>query len=247
MMNYRNEILKPIIGVTTLYDRQKDSMWMLPGYLDGIRLAGGIPLIIPIDLGDEDLERLYAVCNGFLLTGGQDIQPSLYGEADSGKCIEICEKRDSLDSWIFKRAYHDNKAILGICRGFQLINALLGGSLYQHLPSQWNGQNIVSHSMNPPYHREHHLLHVVKDSFLHNLINSDTSGVNSYHHQGIKNLGKDLSVMAYASDGLIEAVECASKRFVIGVQWHPEYMLESDKNSLLLFQALTGAAMQSIC
>lgn len=171
-MNYGNKDLKPIIGVTTLYDKQKNSMWMLPGYLDGIRLAGGVPLIIPLDLGEEDLERIYAVCNGFLLTGGQDIHPSLYGETDSGLCLEVSEKRDKLDSWIFKRAYHDNKAILGICRGFQLINALLGGSLYQNLPSQLSGFSSVSHTMSPPYQRAHHMIDVVKESFLYKLLNS---------------------------------------------------------------------------
>ena len=140
---------KPIIGVMPLYDDNKDSLWMLPGYFDGIREAGGIPIMLPLNINDNDIDNLYNICNGFLFTGGHDVDPHLYKEDKKDVCGSICKSRDSLEEKIFNKAYEDDKPILGICRGLQLINVLIGGTLYQDLNTEYS--TYINHIMKPPY------------------------------------------------------------------------------------------------
>ena len=231
------EEMKPVIGVTPLFDEVRNSIWMLPGYLECIKRAGGIPIILPLESSDEDIKQIYNLCNGFLFTGGQDINPSRYGEKVTKECGEILEKKDELESNIFKRAYEDDKCVLGICRGLHLINTELGGTLYQDLPSQFKSNVNVEHNMFPPYDRKIHDVYIQKSSPLYEIMRSEIVGVNSYHHQGIKKLGDGLEIMALSPDNLIEAVCCKSKRFVWGVQWHPEYLFSTDENSEKIFKA----------
>lgn len=222
--------MKPIVGVTPLFDEEKDSIWMLPAYMEGIREAGGIPIVLPLEVTDEELNQVYELCDGFLLTGGQDINPVRYGKAISEKCGVYNDKKDELEGKLFKRAYTEDKIILGVCRGIHLINVELGGTLYQDLPSELLSTHEVKHQMKAPYNRKVHNVHLEKNSSLYRLLGKEEIGVNSYHHQGIKTLGKDLEVMAYAPDGLIEAICSKSKRFIWGIQWHPEYLYTEDEN-----------------
>ena len=125
--------MKPIIGVTPLFDSEKDSVWMLPGYLEGITAAGGIPIILPLYSDSGDIKKCSELCDGFLFTGGQDVSPEIYGEEKTEFCGETSELRDTLESTLLKIAIDENKPVLGICRGLQFINAALGGTLYQDL------------------------------------------------------------------------------------------------------------------
>lgn len=121
----------PLIGVTPLWDAARQSVWMLPDYLDGIKAAGGIPIVLPLDLSDEDAERIVETCDGFLFTGGQDVSPDLYGMNDATGTIVSSLERDHLESLLLSRALLADKPILGICRGLQFINAFMGGTLWQ--------------------------------------------------------------------------------------------------------------------
>ena len=225
---------KPIIGVIPLWDEQRKSLWMLPGYPDGIRETGGLPVILPLEGEAEDLLRLYALCDGLLLTGGQDVDPALYGAPASPLCGERCPKRDRLEPLLFRRAMEDDKPVLGICRGIQLMNVLLGGTLYQDLPAQLSG--CAEHHMAPPYDRTYHAVNLETGGLLRSLLGVGSMDVNSCHHQGIRTVASPLRVEATAPDGLVEAVSCPGRRFLLGVQWHPEFSFRTDPFSTAIFR-----------
>ncbi len=221
----------PIIGVTPLWDAQRKSVWMLPDYLDGIKAAGGVPVVLPIEMSKVDADRIVETCDGFLFTGGQDVAPELYGTKDATGTVVPSPERDKLETLLLSKALQADKAILGICRGLQFINAFLGGTLWQDLPSQ-HPSDIV-HRQDKPYVNPTHKVSLSGD--LRTLLGKDTLEVNTLHHQAIKDLGKDLIPMAESPDGLIEAVKMAGKHFVWAVQWHPEYMFKTDGDSLRVF------------
>lgn len=223
----------PVIGVMPLWDEAKDSIWMLPGYMRGLEEAGAVPLILPLSDSEAALKRAVAAVDGFLFTGGQDVDPELYGEAKSARCGEVCGVRDRMEAFVFREGVlNQNKPALGICRGIQFLNAILGGSLYQDIPTEL--PNAVSHSMKPPYDVPAHVVSVTPESPLHRLIGKERLEVNSCHHQGIMRLGKGLRVMAVADDGLVEAVYMPDRRYVWAVQWHPEMSI-GDEDSKKLF------------
>ena len=207
----------PIIGVTPLWDTERNSVWMLPDYLKGIKAAGGIPIVLPIELSEEDADRIVEICDGFLFTGGQDV----------GSCPE----RDALETLLFPKALQADKAILGICRGLQFINVFQGGTLWQDLPSQHPSE--IVHRQAKPYGTPTHK--VALDGALRTLLGKDIIEVNTLHHQAAKDLGHGLKAMAVAPDGIIEALQMEGKRFVWAIQWHPEYLFETDPNSQVLF------------
>lgn len=221
----------PLIGVTPLWDAARQSVWMLPDYLDGIKAAGGIPIVLPLDLSDEDAERIVETCDGFLFTGGQDVSPDLYGMNDATGTIVSSPERDHLESLLLSRALLADKPILGICRGLQFINAFMGGTLWQDLPSQHPSEII--HRQGKPYDVPTHQVTLSGD--LQTLLGKDILEVNTLHHQAVKDLGSGLTPMAIAPDGIIEAAQMVGKRFVWAVQWHPEYLFRTDKDSQAIF------------
>ncbi len=227
---------KPIIGVMPLYDEDKESIWMLPGYFDGIKAAGGIPLMLPRSLSEEDFDTIDLFIDGYLFTGGHDIHPSLYGEEKHPQCGIIEKERDALEAMIFRNIC-GKKPVLGICRGIQLINALMGGTLYQDLRLELD--STVDHHMSPPYDNVAHNVTIINGSILSDIANKEILGVNSYHHQGIKELAPGLIASAIAEDGLIEAVEGSCGGFLLAVQWHPEFSYQTDEVSMGIFKKFT--------
>jgi putative glutamine amidotransferase len=229
---------KKIIGVTPLWDEEKKSIWMLPGYLDGIRNAGGIPVILPLTTSQEDASALLMKFDGLLMTGGQDVNPLLYGQTATDQCCAICRERDEMETFFFREAIEQNTPILGICRGLQMINVLLGGTLYQDIPSETESK--INHHMESPYDRACHQVRLMPGTGLHRLIQVEDMGVNSYHHQAVKDLGAGLEVMAKSEDGIVEAVSLPLKKFVWAVQWHPEYDL-TKSSSQKIFRAFVDS------
>lgn len=231
---------RPVIGVTPLWDGKEEKLWMRPGYLEGILRAGGLPFILPLTDNEETLGRLAGACSGFLFTGGEDLCPSLYGAAPAPFCGPVCEERDAMEKALFSiAALKQNKPAFGICRGIQLFNVLLGGTLYQDLPAQL-AKSTLTHRQDPPYDKPVHRVNIEPGSPLHELLGLDSLAVNSCHHQGIAELSPLLIPMAWAEDGLIEAVYMKDKAFVRAVQWHPEKAL-ADENSGKLFDAFVEA------
>ena len=233
--------MKPIIGVIPLFDEEKDSIWMVPGYMEGIRMAGGVPIILPLKADDEEINQVADLCSGFLFTGGHDVGTRLYGAVKSASCGPACNERDELEQKVFSYALLKDKPVFGICRGIQLINALCGGTLYQDLPTEYEGSRETNHHMHPPYDVHCHQVEVVKDTPLYELLQEVTIGVNSYHHQAIKVLADGLKPMAVSEDGLIEAVYMPDKKYIQAVQWHPEFIYKKDENACKLFEAFVRA------
>ena len=128
--------MKPVIGVIPLWDDERDSIWMLPGYMDGISEAGGLPIIFPFTSDSQNIDQLFGLCDGILLTGGHDVSSKLYHEEPLEGLVEYCEKRDAMEEIVLAKALKEDVPVLGICRGIQFINAALGGTLYQDIPLQ---------------------------------------------------------------------------------------------------------------
>lgn len=206
-----NYAMKPIIAVSPLYDAQKDSIWMLPGYTRALELAGAAPLILPLTDDTDLLRNILSCCDGLLLTGGHDVEPSLYNAEKSEKCGETCPLRDREDLFLLDYAIRRNMPVLGICRGIQLMNAALGGTLYQHLPDEFPTK--TEHCMSRPYDREQHKVNILPDTPLYKLFKRKTLGVNSYHHQAVKELSPKLRAMAVSEDGLVEGVFMPERKF----------------------------------
>ncbi|MDG5787126.1 gamma-glutamyl-gamma-aminobutyrate hydrolase family protein [Evansella sp. AB-P1] len=231
---------KPMIGVLPLYDEEKESYWMLPGYMKGIELAGGIPVMLPLTMDVEIIESIVHSFAGFLFTGGHDVDPLMYGEREELFCGDICGERDRMEELLFQMVVEMDKPAFGICRGIQLFNALLGGTLYQDIPTQYQTNIQVNHKQKPPYDHPAHCVFIDKESPLYEILQKDSLYVNSYHHQGIKALSKDLTPMAKAEDDLIEGVYMPNKKFVLAVQWHPEFDYKEESSSRLFKAFVDG-------
>lgn len=232
---------KPLIGITPLYNKKKGRFWMVPGYMEGVEAAGGIPVMLPVTEDEDDIMLLAHKFDGFLFTGGQDVAPDLYGEEKEKFCGEVCRERDNMESILFKHVLESDKPAFGICRGLQLFNVALGGTLFQDVNIQRTPEVLLAHSQNPPYDEPVHAVNIEKESVLHRILQSDKINVNSLHHQGIKRLADSLSCEAVADDGIVEAVLMPDKKFVLAVQWHPEFMFRKDDGQLKLFTEFVKA------
>lgn len=233
---------KCVVGIVPLMDYEKESYWMLPGYMKGITEHGGIPLMLPLTCNRDTICQLVDMCDGFLFTGGQDVSPEMYGEEKSPKCQECCPERDKMEMILLEEALKSDKSILGICRGIQFINTALGGTLYQDLPTQY--ASGTEHHQEPPYHLPIHEVEIKTDVKLYDVLGSSRIKVNSCHHQAIRDLSPHLVSMAISEDGLVEGVYMPDKTFVWAVQWHPEFSYEKDEKSRKIFAAFVDSMIQ---
>ena len=227
--------MKPLIGLIPLVDEGRDSLWMLPGYMEGVAAAGGLPVMLPLEDGGAELDQLCGLCDGFVLTGGHDVGPEFYGAERLPACGATSPERDRMEAGVLRRAMAADKPVLGICRGLQFINAALGGTLWQDLPSQHPSEII--HRQTAPYDAPSHEVRLLPGSPLEALLGRESLGVNSYHHQAIRDLASPLEAMAVSPDGLIEAIRHPGQRFLWGVQWHPEFAWRSDPAAAAIFRA----------
>ena len=233
--------MRPIIGITPLVDTDRDSYWMLPGYMKGLERAGGLPMMLPLTNDSDTIERAVQCCDGFLFAGGHDIAPGLYEETPTPRCGVCVPERDRMETALLQRVLAVDKPLFGICRGLQLLSAALGGTLYQDLPTQLASN--LEHHQRPPYEVPAHAVNLETSAPLYALLGKSRLRVNSYHHQGVRTLPPALSVMASADDGLIEAVFAPGYRFVWAVQWHPEFACEQE-DSRAVFRAFVQACGQ---
>jgi putative glutamine amidotransferase len=241
--------MRPVIGITC--SRVVGGAWGLysPGHLmdyvfteysEAVLAAGGVPLIIPAAQNEESIQGLLSRVGGLILSGGPDVHPRFYGEQPIEGMGEIDEALDLMEIEVAKAAVAKDLPILAICRGIQVLNVSQGGSLYQDLRTQVPGS--ISHSQKADKAVLTHTVRVERETRLLTILGTDEIWVNSKHHQAIKAAAPGLAVSARATDGIIEAVEHPGRRFVLGVQWHPEGTWHHHACSRRLFEALIQAA-----
>jgi putative glutamine amidotransferase len=204
-----------------------------------------VPWLIPLLQGDEGtLRAVYERLDGVFLTGGVDVDPSQYGEERQAGCDRADPARDWTELTLVRWALADDKPVLGVCRGIQALNVACGGSLYQEIAGQH--PDAIKHDYFPTaeYARDYlaHPVRLAAGSRLGRLLGADEVRVNSMHHQGVKRLAPDLAAVAFAPDGLIEGVERPGRSFVVGVQWHPEELADTQAPHRRLFTEFITAA-----
>ena len=221
---------KPLIGLTAErwssgYQPAPDTnvQGVLRTYIEALLGAGALPVVIPLGLTDEDRRALVARLDGVVLPGGGDIDPAEYGQEPHPALSDVDVLRDSLELNLARDAAQSDLPLLAVCRGVQVLNVALGGTLVQDIPSQVPG--AVKHSFRLIDAPREHLAHAVKvaeGSRLAEILGTPITSVNSRHHQSVDKVAPGLEVVAHAPDGVIEGVEHPTHPFLIGVQWHPE-------------------------
>lgn len=206
--------------------------------------AGGIPLVLPITSSRTTIREILERLDGILVSGGNfDIHPKLYGEQSIEALGEVKEERTQFELELISLALDRNQPILGVCGGQQAINVALGGSLYQDIATQI--PNAIDHQQGTVKEQGGHQIKIHDGTKLTQVLGQDTLTVNSTHHQAVKTLGRGLIVNAKAEDGIIEGVESQNHSFVLGVQWHPEFLIEKDLLHRKIFASLISACRAS--
>jgi len=236
----------PVIGITCSLQRfpthdrhDSEYFYLYEPYVAAVHEAGGIPIIIPIGLESRYPARVFELLNGLVISGGGDIDPNRYGDILTTTLKMVEPKKDQTEIDLFNLAFNKNIPVFGICRGAQLMNVALDGTLYQDVTGQV--RMALNHDPDFPHEEPSHEVRIERDSKLYKALGESSIWVNSWHHQAMKLHGKGLLVSARASDGVIEAIEHPNKKWVIGVQWHPELMWQSDKIQAKLFKTFVDA------
>lgn len=234
-----NRIASVLIGVVDLQASGHHDRFLNP-YLEGVRGAGAEPVILTWTDDPAVIESYVSSCDGFLLTGGSDIEPSYYNEERIPQCDESSPERDAFESLLIQKIDRTAKPIFGICRGFQMLNVFYGGSLWQDIPSQFCKEITHNPSDVKMIAVRTHEVTITPNTRLHSLLGCSSLQVCSMHHQGIKKLADRFVMSAIAPDGIIEAFESNDSKYILAVQWHPEWLLP-EEDSRRLFSALVEA------
>jgi putative glutamine amidotransferase len=244
--------MKPVIGVTPDFNAgdRKDmggrepTYFLRARYIRAIEELGGIPLILPLVAASAARRRLVDGVDGLLLTGsGPDLPPRLYGERQRYKFSLVSERRADFELDLVSQARSRDLPLLGICGGMQAVNVACGGSLFQDIPSQV--QNSLDHRQKKKAIHVSHPVSVTPKSLLRKIVDRATLMVNSSHHQSVKQVAPSLVASAIAPDGIVEAIESPAHRFLLAIQWHPEFLFERHVPHRRLFEALLRAARRT--
>jgi putative glutamine amidotransferase len=232
----------PLIGITSGLTHNTGAPVCQVGqaYVNAVHQAGGLPVMIPIGVDPSTSGELLTRLDGLLVSGGGDIDPARFNGIPHPKVDSISPQRDALEFALVKTALKMDKPLLAICRGIQVLNVTLGGTLYTHIQDQV--ENTLKHDWYPKFPRNKiaHTVSLKCESKLDQIYGTDEIRVNSLHHQGIAQVGDGLMATAFAPDGLVEGLEVAGAAFAIGVQWHPE-CLPNDPGTQSLFRAFIEA------
>lgn len=241
--------MRPIIGVTSSIGNNEESIGnkgishVSNNILSAVSQSLGIPMILPNLLNEEAIDIIADKIDGLLLSGGNDIDPSLFGEEPNRNLGNITPERDFFEIAITQRILSKNKPILAICRGSQILNIAAGGDMYQDIYGQHNGETL-QHNQNAHVSHGSHFVNVDKKSLLYKCVNKTKIKVNSFHHQAVRKTGNGFIVAAAANDGIIEAINSEIHHFVLGVQWHPECMI-SESSQRGIFDHFVNACKQN--
>lgn len=235
----------PIILIPTPIQHGKLRYSMSKNYVHSLIAAGAAPFLMPVALGNDAIRHFYEMCDGILLAGGSDCDPQLFGEPKHDKTAGIDDDRDRAEILLTQWAVADDKAVFGICRGMQMMNVAMGGTLIQDIPSQWPTNLVHSaYAINPDPPRDgvSHAAQFAAGSRIAQIIGVPEAGVNSFHHQSVKRMADGFVPTSTSPDGIIESFEMPNKRFSLGVQWHPEDMAAGRDDMMNLFRAFVDFA-----
>ncbi len=243
---------KPIIAINCDIKRNEevcaDYLSTYTAYPDSVEKAGGIPLLIPPLADDSDLDKVLAAVDGLVLTGGDDINPDMFGQAMHEKSTLMFPRRQDFDFRLLTMALEMKIPILAVCGGLQQINIALGGSLHQHIADAYGEQiiHIRGKELSRRGEERYHGVRLAPDSLIAGIIGKETIEANSIHHQAVDRLGEGLKAVGHSVDGVIEALEFIDKTdrgLLIAIQWHPEHLSDRPEH-LALFESLVGAAVE---
>lgn len=226
--------MRPIIGVTCYHDWQNQWMRQNDTYIRAVEKSGGSPILLPATDNEEVINSYLETIDGLIISGGPDIGANYFNEEPHKDIQGISPLMDVFEMSLVTKAIELEVPIFGICRGLQLLNVAMGGDLYQDIYSQYDTE--IQHRQKAPRTFLAHSIKIEKNSLLYDHFGASLR-VNTFHHQALKNVAKGLKVTAYAPDGIIEAVEGTGDGFILGVQWHPEGMWNSEYNYDALFNA----------
>jgi len=243
-------VRKPVIGVIsvsrpfeTSYFGQVYKSYVVEEYTDVLKGVGAVPVVLT-QVGNEDVNAQLDLVDGILIVGGADVDPKFYGEAKHEKIGYTNELDDIYHISMIKEVERRDLPFIGICRGYQVFNVAMGGSLYQDVPTMLNMDNV--HEQKEAKSIPTHYVNTVKGTKLQDLI-GEKAFVNSFHHQAVKTIGSNLQVAAFSEgDDIIEAIEHKKAEFMVGVQWHPEQLIKSSNTMLPLFEEFVGVAKNQI-
>ena len=230
--------MRPVITIFTEID-EKLNVNIRNTYINAVESTGGLPIVVPYIKSDESLETLIERCDGFIFSGGGDIDPKCYVEEKKPTCGDAEYNRDELEFRAFDSVFASGKPILAICRGIQLVNVCLGGTLYQDIPTEFETEII--HRQKEPDDAPSHEVNALENTPLYDLLKSKRVVANSFHHQAIKKLGDGLKITATADDGIIEGVYLPGERYFRAFQWHPERLVDIDEHNRLIFEDFINA------
>ncbi|MCS6847967.1 MAG: gamma-glutamyl-gamma-aminobutyrate hydrolase family protein [Anaerolineae bacterium] len=225
-----------------IQDPEKRRFTLGKNYVNSLVACGAIPILLPTVVAPEDWRTIYESADGVLLSGGGDVDPALFGEPAHEKTYGVDRERDEVEMALARWALQDDKPLFAICRGIQVMNVALGGSLIQDLPSQWG--SAVPHDGNYNGFERHAVAHPVciePGTHIAQIMGPGEVGVNSFHHQALKDVADGLIITSRAPDGIVESVEFPGKRHYIGVQWHPEEMAAGREDMMRLFRTFVEA------
>ena len=232
---------KPLILINLCTRSADDMFYIRRGYPEAIKMAGGIPVGLPLMADRDYAKRVIEMADGILLPGSlTDVDPSFYDAEITPFFGEKGPERDDSDFFLLEQAQQRKVPAFGICFGHQSLNVFMGGSLYQDIPHDL--KSAVQHWQGEPYAKPVHTVDVEADSIVHRVFQEKTVDVNSIHHQGIKSLAPSLRATAHAPDGIIEAYESNNGWYLMGVQWHPERMFKEHPKHGELFKEFISAA-----
>lgn len=227
---------KPVIGINldakSSAPDDQTGVHLSLNYIDAITSAGGIPILIPPVLGNEEaLDKYIAICDGFLFTGGADINPALYNAKQHPAHKQLSFRRQEFDFNLMKKVLKSRKPIMGICLGCQQLNVATGGNLIQDIPTETT--STITHRQGLEKNETVHEVIITSGSRIADIISTTSINVNSFHHQSVRETATSVSVVAKSPDGIVEAIELNDYPFGIGVQWHPEGLTSISQHEAL--------------
>lgn len=234
--------MRPLIGISAGMT-EKRTVTVHEINFKRIVEAGGAPFILPNTLDEKTIEIYAESLHGLLLTGGPDLDPLIFDEEPLKELGKITPDRDFFEIKLAQAMYERRKPIFGICRGSQVLNVATGGTLYQDIYVQ-HEEKLLKHGQDAPREYATHFIEIERDSKLFDIVKQEKIKVNTYHHQAIKDPGKDIYISSRASDSVVESIESKEHPFAIGVQWHPEYL--EDEASKALFTQFIQATQASV-